>query len=253
MLDLIKSSIEAHGGLDRWQRIRKITATMTPDGLALKARGQEAFAKRPTQVTIDTRLQKTTFDPFLAPEQIGIYEPFRTAVESAAGATLEWLDNPRQSFTPNVPWSASQLVYFAGYAMWTYLTLPFSLLTDGVSCEEIEPWHEGGEVWRAIRVRFPASYVTHSSEQVLYFDSNALIRRQDYAVEIAGGGTAAHYSYDHQTFEGLVFPTRRRIYLRGVDGQPDRNVILMAADFENFEFVREEQGVPQGWNAVTCD
>lgn len=55
MLELIKSSIETHGGLARWNQVRQISATVVPDGLALKLRGHEAFAKMQTRVTVDTR------------------------------------------------------------------------------------------------------------------------------------------------------------------------------------------------------
>lgn len=155
MLELIESSIKAHGGLTRWDRVRRISATFTPGGLALQVRGQEAFSKSPTRVTVDTRKQRTTFDPFLAPGQIGVYEPHRTAVETSTGAVLEELQHPRDSFKPDAPWSAPQLAYFAGYAIWTYFSLPFSLLREDVQCEEIEPWTENGEIWRAVKVTFP--------------------------------------------------------------------------------------------------
>lgn len=256
MLDIIQSSIEAHGGLTRWGRIRQISATLSPGGAALKLRGQEAFASRKTRMTVDTRLQRVTFDPFLAPNQNGVYTPFRTAVETPQGVVIEGLDNPRQSFTfDGTPWTAAQLVYFVGYAMWTYVTLPFSLLADGVQCEEIEPWIEDGEFWRVVRVTFPKSYVTHSPEQLLYFDGKGLIRRQDYAVEIGGGGAAAHYLYDHQTSDGIVFPLQRRIHPRGANRQPNKNVVLMAADLTDFAFVEEDQLIEaqDNWCVDTCD
>ncbi len=103
-----------------------------------------------------------------------------------------------------------------------YFTLPFSLLETGIECEEIQLWTEEGETWRALKVIFPASYVTHSTQQTLYFDEKGLIQRQDYNVDIANGGQAAHYIYDHQKVDGLVFPTRRRIYLRGPDLKPQK-------------------------------
>ncbi|NLS00715.1 hypothetical protein HGP17_28125 [Rhizobium sp. P38BS-XIX] len=253
MLDIITSSIEAHGGLSRWEGIRQIKATFIPDGAALKLRGQEAFAGRPTQVTVDTRVQRVTFDPYLAPAQIGIYTPFRTAVETRDGIVLEGLDNPRHSFAfDGSPWTASQLAYFVGCALWTYFTLPFSLVLDGVQCEEIEPWTDDGETWRAVRVIFPKSYVTHSREQTLYFDDKGLIRRHDYAVEIAGGSPAAHYLHDHQKFGDFVFPTRRRIYPRGNDRRPNREIVLMSADLTDFEFIADAK--PQDdWCVDTCD
>lgn len=173
MLELIMSSIEAHGGLARWDQVRQISATFTPGGLALQLRGQEAFSKSPTRITVDTREQRVTFDPFLAPGQIGVYEP----------------------------------------------------------------WTEDGEAWRAMKVTFPKSYVTHSSEQVLYFDDEGLIRRQDYSVDIAAGAAVAHYVHDHHKFGGIIFPTRRRIYPRGPDQQPNKDVVIMSADLSDFKLL----------------
>ncbi|WP_158901746.1 hypothetical protein [Burkholderia sp. L27(2015)] len=235
MKSLIDKSIEAHGGLERWNEVREISVLAVPDGAALHLRGQAAFAKNSTRVTIETRNERTTLDPFLVPGQIGIFEPFRTAVEKSDGTVLEELRNPRDSFKPDMPWSGAQLAYFAGYALWTYLTLPFSLLSDGVRCEEIDSWKENGQIWRAMKVTFPKSYVTHSTEQVLYFDDSGLVRRQDYSVDIAAGGTAAHYLYDHQEFGGIIFPTRRRIYPRGPDQQPNKDVVIMAVDLSDFK------------------
>jgi hypothetical protein len=234
MLKLIESSIDTHGGIARWNQVRQISATLIPDGAALHLRGQAAFAKTPTRVTVDTRQEKATFNPYLRLEQIGVFEPDRTAVEKPDGVILEELRNPRSSFKPDTPWSGPQLAYFVGYAMWTYLTLPFSLLNDGVRCEEAGSWAEDGETWRAVKVTFPPSYVTHSTEQVLYFDHEGLIRRHDYAVDIIGGGTAAHYLYDHEEFGGIIFPTRRRIYPRGPDQKPNRDVVIMAGDLSDF-------------------
>jgi hypothetical protein len=148
MHDLIKSSIEAHGGLARWSAIRQISARFAAGGPAFKQRGQEAFTQLPTRVTVDTRQQKTIFAPFLAPHQCAVYEPDRTTVETADGTLIEELKNPRGSFTGS-PWRATQLAYFAGYAIWMYLTVPLSLLSDGIQCEESEPWVEDGRAGAA--------------------------------------------------------------------------------------------------------
>jgi len=116
---------------------------LKPDGLALKLRGQESFARSPTPVIIDTRKQLTAFDPFMMPGQVGVSEPYRTAVRATTGGVLDELKDPRDSFKPNISWTGPQLAYFAGYAIWTYLTLSFSLLTDGVGVGQAEPWTEG--------------------------------------------------------------------------------------------------------------
>lgn len=35
MLELISTAIEAHGGLQQWNRIRRISASFAPGGIAL--------------------------------------------------------------------------------------------------------------------------------------------------------------------------------------------------------------------------
>lgn len=241
MLELIKLSIEAHGGFDRWNQLRQISATLAPGGIGLRQRGQEAFTGMSTRVTVDTREQKAIFAPFLAPGQCGIFEPNRTAVETVDGTVLEELKDPRDSFKrmpAGTPWSATQLAYFVGYAMSMYLTVPFSLLRDGIEHQEVAPWLEEGEAWHALKVTFPKSYVTHSAEQTIYFDGKGLIRRHDYTAEVSGDVEVAHYLYDHQTFDGIVFPTRRRAYLRGPDRTPQKDPVIISADLSDFKLSR---------------
>jgi len=238
MHDLLELSIGAHGRLERWNQLRQISAAAAIGGIALKQRGQEAFTQMPTRVTVDTREQKTIFDLFLALGQRGIFEPNRTVIESFDGTLLEELKDPRNSFESQAlgaPWAATQLAYFAGYAMWMYLTVPFSLLRPGIEYEKIEPWVEDGERWRALKLTLPTSYVTHSTEQTLYFDDKGLIRRHDYTVEISGGGKASHYLYDRRIFDGVMFPTRRRVYLRGPDLKPQKDLVVISADLDDFK------------------
>jgi hypothetical protein len=51
--------------------------------------------------------------------------------------------------------------HFNGYAMWTYLNTPFLMALPGFQVEEIEPWREGEETWRVLRVTFPAEIESH--------------------------------------------------------------------------------------------
>mgnify|MGYP001392129888 CR=1 FL=1 len=62
-------------------------------------------------------------------------------------------------------WDIVQVAYFNGYARWTYLTTPFFMAMPGFHVTEIEPWKEGSEIWRGLRVRFPPSIASHSTEQ----------------------------------------------------------------------------------------
>ncbi|WP_157006573.1 hypothetical protein [Luteibacter yeojuensis] len=212
----------------------KITANFLPNGLALKLRGQEAFAGKPTRVAVDTRRQHVSIEPFIHASHIGLYTPGRTAVVTADGRLIEELDDPRDSFRPDTAWSRTQLVYFVGHAVWTYFNLPFLLDSSEVRVEPLSPWIEGEETWQVVKVTFPGTMATVASEQLLYFDETGLLRREDYAVEVAGTDPVAHYLDRYETFNGFAFPTRRRIYLKSPEGAPLRDMVIMSADLSDY-------------------
>jgi len=71
---------------------------------------------------------------------------------------VEVREDPEKAFEGQAfetPWDKFHVAYFASEALWTYLTLPFLYTYPGFECEEIEPWHEGGEEWRRLKVAFP--------------------------------------------------------------------------------------------------
>src|ERR1044071_7457847 len=141
MHDLVKLSIDAYGGIDQWRKIREVSAAFTVSGVGFKQRGPvgEAFAALPMRVTVNTREQNAIIEPFVSHVQKGIYQPRRTVVASFDDTLLEELNNPRDSLKAmalGTPWTAPQILYFIGYSLWMYLTLPFSFLMDGVRCKE---------------------------------------------------------------------------------------------------------------------
>jgi len=42
--------------------------------------------------------------------------------------------------------------------------------------------------------------------------AHGLLRRLDYTTEVNAGDPVAHYTEGYKTFDGLTFPTRRRVY-----------------------------------------
>jgi hypothetical protein len=169
-----------------------------------------------------------------------MHSPDRVAIENESGEVLEERLNPRQAFaghTLETPWDRLHLAYFTGYAMWTYLTQPFSWVEPGVEVEELEPWQEDGETWRRLRVTFPENIATHSPQAVYYLDDSGLIRRQDYVAEVAGvTGQAAHYSSEHREFDGIIVPTRRRVHLVGEDGAVMPEPLIVTIDLDDVRF-----------------
>src|SRR3546814_15461964 len=68
----------------------------------------------------------------------------------------------------DLPWDSQHIIYFSGYAIWTYLTTPFLFARPGFEVQEIDPWDGEGEVWRRLRVKFPPDVPSHSAEQTFY-------------------------------------------------------------------------------------
>jgi hypothetical protein len=132
-------------------------------------------------------------------------------------------------------WNEQQLIYFSGYAMWTYLTTPFLFTLPGFEIQEVEPSVEDGETWRRLKVTFPKSVPSHSTEQTFYFGPDGLLRRHDYSVEIMGGTSSANYASEYREFGGIVFPTKRRVYSIGTENRPNLDHVAVSIDLLNIE------------------
>ena len=218
MTDLLDLVYEAHGGLDRWRQLTQVRFTGSAAGILPWPR-PDFLAN--FDATIDTRAQRTHIERFGAPEHLARYTPDHIELADTTGTVLATREQPRRAFDNHPPdqlWNELQAAYFAGYAFWTYLTVPFLLSWDGVRSTEIQPWQENGETWRRLRVEFPDHIITHNAIQTLYFGAeDHLLRRHDYSPDLLGNPLTAHYPADYREFDGFAFPTRRRMVRREPD------------------------------------
>jgi hypothetical protein len=221
-IELVEEAIAAHGGMEMWEGAAEVSVQVSSGGLAFASKFQGA-AVRDVQARISTRGQHVIFEPYPAVGQRGVFEQGgRVRIETDAGELVEERENARSAFRDlrhKLWWDRLDILYFATYAIWTYvstpLSTPFVFAREDYRVSELGPWVEDGERWRRIAVTFPEHVHTHSREQVFYLDANGVIRRHDYTAEpISGWAKAAHYCHEHQTFDGLVVPTRRRVYPR---------------------------------------
>ncbi|MCC8936593.1 hypothetical protein H8A99_08825 [Bradyrhizobium sp. Arg68] len=235
MSDLRDLLLEAHGGA-QWKRYRRIHADMSIVG-SLWARKGWPDALKNVHVEADIANQQLSYRPFTAPDLRSFYSPNLVAIERVDdGTRLKERANPRSSFeghTPMTPWDDLQLAYFSGYAMWNYLNTPFMFALPGFVTEEIEPWSENGELWRRLKVSFPASVPTHSSVQVFHVGSEGLITRMDYFADVTGGVPTAHYMSDYREFDGIKIPTKRRAHRRNEDNTPMANGLAVSIDISD--------------------
>jgi hypothetical protein len=238
MNSLTHLTIDAHGGLERWRQFTQVSAHLRTGGVLWPLKHQQG-ALDDVNVRVDLRRQWTSHSPFLKPDLRTSVEPHRVTIETTDGRLVEERLEPRESFVGHrvdTPWDRLHLAYFAGYAMWTYLTAPFLFAMKGVASEELPPWHEHGEAWRRLKVTFPPTIATHSAVQTFYFGSDGLLRRHDYDADVLGGTPAAHYVHDYQEFSGLLVPTRRRVFGRRPDGTPAPEPLIVTIDLSEVEF-----------------
>jgi hypothetical protein len=234
--DLLQLAIDAHGGEERWRGTSALDLRYTAGGLAfaMKMRG---LRPQPFDAHVDTAAPRVTLRSFPRPGRRGILDGRAVRIETDAGEVLDSRERPAEEYRKPrrlFRWDDLDLLYFGAYAIWGYATAPFHLTRDDIELAELGPWHEDGDTWRRLRVRYPPDLPVHSREQVFHYDPRGLLRRNDYTAEAFGqSARAAHYSYDHREFDGLVFPTRRRVHPRRGDGRPRRAVTIIAIDVES--------------------
>lgn len=221
--DLVEQAVAAHGGLELWTSATEVSVHISSGGLAFASKLQ-GHAVRDVEARISTRGQHVTLAPYPAPGQCGVLDQDGTVrIETEEGELVEARENARDRFGDlrhKLWWDGLDILYFATYAIWTYVSTPFVFMREDYQVVELDPWVENGEPWSRLAVTFPEHVHTHSRDQVFYIDATGLICRHDYTAEPIGGwAKAAHYCRDHRSFDGLVVPTRRRVYPRKPNNQ----------------------------------
>jgi hypothetical protein len=234
MNDLLELAIKAHGGLDRWSSVTSIGASASITGAIWYVKGKPDVLKD-VVVKADTGSERLAMS-FVGQDKRSRFEPDRVVIETNDGTVIETRDNPEESFVGQqreTPWDDVQVAFFSGEALWTYLNTPFMYARDDFTTEEIESIEVDGETWRRLKVTFPETVKSHTREQISCFGPDGLLRRHDYTVDILGGATGLNYASEYQDVDGIIVPTKRRVYAYEGDYQLVREPLLVAIDFTN--------------------
>jgi hypothetical protein len=232
MSELGELVVDAHGGIERWNKVKAIEGDMSITG-AMWARKGWPDALKAVRVTADTRYQWISYRPFISEGMCSVCTPDRTLIETKDGKPIKDRKNPRAAFdghTVETRWDDLNLAYFSGYAMWNYLITPFIFALPGFKTEEIEPWQEDGGKRRRLKVVFPDHIATHCPEQIFHVNDEGLICRMDYSAAVAGGAPTAHYLSEYKDFSGIKIATKRRALRRNADGTAIPDPVFVAID-----------------------
>ena len=231
MNELLKLAVEAHGGLDRWNKVKAMKVAASITGAIWYVKGKGDFLKN-VVLTAETRDERLIVD-FPGQNKRAIFEPDRIVIETEDGTLLEARDNPEESFAGQqreTPWDDIHVTYFAGEALWTYLNTPFLYTLQGFKTEEIASIQVESETWRRLKVTFPDNVKSHTREQISCFGPDGLLRRHDYTVDILGGATGLNYASEYRDVDGIIVPTKRRVYAYEGDYQLVKEPLLVAID-----------------------
>jgi len=231
MNELLNLAVNAHGGLERWNKVKslKVAASITGAIWFVKGKGD---ALKNVVMTVDTKAECLVTD-FPGQDKRSIFEPAHIVIEKVDGTIIESRDNPEESFKSQqreTPWDDIDVTYFCGEALWTYLNTPFLYTQVGFQTGEISSIQVDGETWRRLKVTFPENVKSHTREQISCFGPDGLLRRHDYTVDILGGATGLNYASEYRDVDGIIIPTKRRIYAYEGDYQIVKEPLLVSID-----------------------
>ena len=203
-LALLDRAEKRHGGVARFTRVASVRVRVEHLGGPLpRLKGLGKRWGAPTAAVVRPRARHVVFEGMTDGE--AIFDDGGVRIVGRDGSVK---DSPNHR--PRVPrrgrWSAFDAVYFFGYALVTYLSLPFVLR----SCAYV-----GRRRWcdlDGVTVDFPPGYPTHSVRQSFFFDGEGLLRRHDYTADVVGKwATGAHFSDAYIEAGGLWFATERHV------------------------------------------
>ncbi len=214
---IIERSIERHGGMARYERIDHIVCDVTSmTGLAIKRRGLNNNFPMPKIVTLMPRQRKAVLHDFPVPGRSCIFDQGRVAEVAAGQEPVFECDNYRDKMMSvsrfRRPWTMLDAVYFFGYAMTHYASLPYSLRgikVLGLKVRDSGDWHA------RLDVEHPADAHTHCQREAIYFDKTGLLVRHDYATEVSSPiARAANFLLDYRSFDDYLITERRKVFFR---------------------------------------
>lgn len=212
--ELVDTLIEAHGGRDRWRTVEAIEFSLSSAGLAF-ALHMQASALIGLRVRVLPHARRVELRDYPKPGWRGVWTPNRVSLLDDQGEERMSRDDPRASFSRwsrQVRWDALDMLYFAGYALWNYLSFPFLLEEPGATLLSADPVRDGTT---RLDVAFDAGFPTHSARQAFHVDASGRLLRHDYTADVIGGwAKAANFCRDDVQVDGLRFYTRRRVVPR---------------------------------------
>jgi hypothetical protein len=245
--EVLAQAYDYYGGLDTWRALRCVRLIPKRlSGLLPWMKGVGKTFPLPTAFEIAPHEQRTRFVGYPDPEHVGIFDNGAVRIErSSDSSVVTRTENHRRTFAfpANARrWSPLDALYFFGYALTHYHSLPFSLplgrllrvSTSGTKLDRLT----------VLDVELPFDLHTHSRRQSFHFDRLGKLVRHDYHAEIVGfSARAAHYWNQQTRFQG--FPVSLERHVVGRLGSTPIPVTALFATFADAEVELDRSSSPQ--------
>lgn len=212
-MSVLEEIIEAHGGRERWRAVDVIRGSLSSGGFAFASRWQP-FALRDLKIEVSPHTPRVVLHDFCKKGWRGVWTPIHVQIRDTNDSLIQDRHDPRAQFSrfvKQIRWDKLDILYFAGYALWNYLSFPFVLEWPGVTVAELR--HADGSA--RLDVAFDPSVPTHSAAQAFHVDAARRLVRHDYTADPVGRwAKVANFCLAAEHVAGLRFTTRRKVYPR---------------------------------------
>ncbi|HVZ39680.1 MAG TPA: hypothetical protein VHI13_10420 [Candidatus Kapabacteria bacterium] len=214
---VLARACEGYGGADAWRAIRVVRLVPTElRGMIPWMKGFGRTFSMPSAFEIFPRDRQARFLDYPERGCVGAYHDGAVRIERATGELLTESRDHRRTFHGLAKyrrWTPADALYFFGYALTHYHSLPFTLgdarlIESSVAGTRSAPLD-------VLNVEFPAELHTHCRRQRFYIDEAGSIVRHDYHAEVVGWpARGAHYWNRQHVVNGFPIALERHVVAR---------------------------------------
>lgn len=214
---LLDRAIERHGGWSAWTSIQSLP--IVPEmlgGLLPAMKGHRRTFHLPPRAQIFPHEQKAVFQDYPIAGGTGLFQAGAVRLLDADGTERKSSADHRTTFRGLRKWrrwSPMDALYFFGYALTHYQSLPFSL--RDARPLRLRRARVGGLAVDGVEVELPERLATHCRRQTFYFGDDGLLLRHDYVAEIVGAwARGAHLWRNYRSVQGVLAAQERLVVAR---------------------------------------